>query len=252
MKVIERPSTNFSDRTDDEIDTIVLHYTGLETLDEALSVMCNPAREVSAHYCVADNGDIYQLVDEEKKAWHAGKSYWRERENINENSIGIEITNPGHEWGYTEFPNEQIVSVIELCKAIMGRHNIDQKNIVAHSDIAPNRKEDPGELFPWERLANEFIGIWHEEDINMADYDDYFYTVSEVIKTKKELAEIGYLVHPSDSIDEQFNKVLTAFYRRFFPKRILMQKNKRYPENIYLDGKAIKLISKVAKAYKEV
>lgn len=251
MKIIEKPSTNFSNRAlDTKINSIVLHYTGMNNCNEALSRMCDPIFEVSAHYCIDRNGDIYQLIEEKKKAWHAGKSYWREQEGLNENSIGIELVNKGHEWGYEEFTNRQIESAIELCQNIMNRHNIDQRNIVGHSDIAPDRKEDPGEYFPWIRLSNECIGLWHDKNVDSSEYDDHIYTVGEIIKAKKELAHIGYFVHPTDSLDKQFILVLTAFYRRFFTKRILMQENKRYPKNIHLDGKAIELISKVAELYK--
>lgn len=259
MKIIKKPSTNFSDRPEGlAIDTLVLHYTGMEDCHDALDRMCDPNFEVSAHYCIDRNGDVYQLVEESQKAWHSGLSYWRGKENVNENSIGIEVVNNGHEWGYQSFPEEQMNAVISLSQQIIERHDIKPYNIVGHSDIAPLRKEDPGEKFPWDVLAKRHdIGIFcdHDsDDINLDDpsYDSHIYTVGEIIDVKKKLADIGYYIHPSDNLDEQFHKVMTAFYRRFFPARIDMQQNTRYPESIYLDGKAIKLITKVAELYKQV
>jgi len=234
------------------INSIVLHYTGMETGESALTKMCNPEFEVSCHYAVEENGDIFRLVDEEKKAWHAGVSSWREQENINVNSIGIEIINKGHEFGYTSFPRIQTEAFLKLCIDINKRHNIDQRWVVGHSDIAPNRKEDPGELFPWKILADNGIGLWHNDDVHDGNYDSYMFTNTDIINVKKQLAEIGYYIHPSDNLDKQFKDVLTAFYRRFFPERILIQEDKRYPKNIHLDGKAINLISSVAEIYKQV
>ncbi len=253
VQYINKPSPNFSDRPEGvKINSIVLHYTGMETAESALEKMCDPQYEVSCHYCIDYNGDIYKLVEEDKKAWHSGVSWWREQDNINFNSIGIEIVNKGHEFSYTEFPDDQVDAVIALCKDIKSRHEIDDRWVVGHSDIAPNRKEDPGELFPWERLANEGVGLWHGENnfIEDAKYDDYIFTTSDIIIAKKQLAEIGYYVHPSDIMDKQFKDGLTAFYRRFWPQRITTQKDTRYPKNIHLDGKAIRLIEAVAKLYK--
>jgi N-acetylmuramoyl-L-alanine amidase len=258
VKYINNPSPNFSERASTkypkgaEINSIVLHYTGMETAKTAIDKMCNPQYEVSCHYCVDYNGDVYKLVDESKKAWHAGVSWWREEDNININSVGIEIVNKGHECSYEIFPEAQIQAVIALCKDIKNRHKIDDRWVVGHSDVAPNRKEDPGELFPWQKLAMEGIGLWHDEAdlISQAKYDNHFFTISDIINAKIQLAEIGYYIHPSDALDEQFKYVLTAFYRRFWSDRIIIQENKRHPKNIHLDGKAIKLIEAVAKLYK--
>ena len=148
MDVTRRPSPNFDERAL-PVSMIVLHYTGMPDAEGALNRMTSPESRVSAHYMVTEEGEIIQLVDEEKRAWHAGKSYWRGITDVNSASVGIEIVNPGHEFGYRNFPDEQIASVIPLVADIKERHGIGRGNIVGHSDVAPSRKEDPGELFPW-------------------------------------------------------------------------------------------------------
>lgn len=150
--MIETPSPNFDERKL-PISMLVLHYTGMPDASSAIEWMTNPESRVSAHYCVTEDGQVIKLVDEDKRAWHAGLSYWRGITDVNSASIGIEIVNPGHEWGYRPFPEEQISALIPLVYDIVARHRITRGNIVGHSDIAPARKEDPGELFPWARLA---------------------------------------------------------------------------------------------------
>ncbi|PKR54925.1 N-acetylmuramoyl-L-alanine amidase [Thalassospira marina] len=163
--IIWQPSPNFGDRPADcAIDMLVLHYTGMPSGEAALARMCDPASQVSAHYMVEEDGCIYQLVTEAKRAWHAGRGQWRGCTDVNSRSIGIEIVNPGHEFGYRPFAVRQMDAVIALCKAILGRHTIPAHNIIAHSDMAPERKEDPGELFPWEQFAVEGIGLWPRID----------------------------------------------------------------------------------------
>lgn len=164
--IIWHPSPNFGDRpAGAAIDTLVLHYTGMPNGDMALTRMCDPASQVSAHYMVEEDGCIYQLVAESKRAWHAGRGFWRGCTDINSSSIGIEIVNPGHEFGYRPFAIAQIDAVIALCQALLGRHDIPAHNIIAHSDMAPDRKEDPGELFPWQKLAENGIGLWPQTDM---------------------------------------------------------------------------------------
>lgn len=160
MQVISQPSPNFNSRDGHAVDMLVLHYTGMKSGANALDRMCDPTAEVSAHYMVEEDGRIFQLVDEGMRAWHAGKSFWRGNNNINQRSIGIEMVNPGHEYGYRPFPEVQMQSVIWLCKAILSRHAIPARNVVGHSDVAPARKEDPGELFDWKRLAEQGIGLF--------------------------------------------------------------------------------------------
>jgi N-acetylmuramoyl-L-alanine amidase len=162
----QRPSPNQDDRPAGEpIDTLVLHYTGMPTARAALDRLCDPAPpeglpRVSCHYLVEEDGLIWQLVAEHRRAWHAGRSAWRGHSLLNGRSIGIEIVNPGHEWGYRPFSMLQMAAVAELCLDILGRHPIPSRNVVAHSDIAPDRKQDPGELFDWESLASQGIGLW--------------------------------------------------------------------------------------------
>lgn len=141
------------------VSMVVLHYTGLPTAQEALERLCDPQAEVSAHYMIDEDGTVTQLVDEDKRAWHAGRSYWRGVTDVNSASIGIELVNPGHEWGYREFPEAQIESLLPLLADIVKRHNIPRANVVGHSDIAPARKADPGELFPWQRLARVRLAL---------------------------------------------------------------------------------------------
>lgn len=150
--MIDTPSPNFDDRKR-PVSMLVLHYTGMPDAASALEWMTNPISKVSAHYCVTEEGQVIRMVDEDKRAWHAGASYWRGITDVNSASIGIELVNPGHEWGYRPFPEEQISALIPLVGDIVKRHGITRGNIVGHSDIAPARKQDPGELFPWHRLA---------------------------------------------------------------------------------------------------
>ncbi len=156
---LERPSPN-QDARPGGIDTLVLHYTGMQSAQAAIDRLRDPEAKVSSHYVVDEDGTIVQLVPEERRAWHAGISFWRGRRVLNDSSIGIEIVNPGHEWGYRPFPARQIEAVIALSTAILARWPIPAGNVVAHSDIAPDRKQDPGELFPWDRLARHGIGLW--------------------------------------------------------------------------------------------
>ena len=142
---------------------LVLHYTGMRTCAEALDRLCDPAAKVSAHYLIDEDGATYALVTEDRRAWHAGVSYWRGEHDINARSIGIELVNPGHEFGYRPFAEAQIQALLELCRGILGRHPIPARNVVGHSDVAPERKQDPGELFDWPRLARQGIGLWPDK-----------------------------------------------------------------------------------------
>lgn len=150
--MIETPSPNFDERSL-PVTMLVLHYTGMPDAASAIDWMTDPISKVSAHYCVTEDGQVIRLVDESKRAWHAGLAYWRGITDVNSASIGIEIVNPGHEWGYRPFPEEQISALIPLVGDIVKCHGITRGNIVGHSDVAPARKQDPGELFPWHRLA---------------------------------------------------------------------------------------------------
>ena len=150
--IIESPSPNFDER-DQPISMIVLHYTGMKDAASAITRLRDPDAKVSCHYLVAEDGQILRMVPEEKRAWHAGQSSWRGIQQVNSASIGIEIVNPGHEFGYRPFPDEQIDALIPLVADIKQRYAITRGNVVGHSDVAPRRKQDPGELFPWGKLA---------------------------------------------------------------------------------------------------
>ena len=150
--MIETPSPNFDERKL-PVSMLVLHYTGMPDAPSAINWLADPESKVSAHYVVTEDGQIVAMVDERKRAWHAGKSHWRGVDDVNSASIGVEIVNPGHEWGYRPFPETQIEALIPLVHEIVQRHHITRGNVVGHSDIAPARKQDPGELFPWGRLA---------------------------------------------------------------------------------------------------
>lgn len=193
--MIEMSSPNYGERKL-PINMIVLHYTGMQSTKEALDRLCDEKAGVSSHYLVDEFGKIYHLVDEKKRAHHAGVSFWQGERDINSCSIGIEISNPGHEFGYVNFSKEQISSVIQLCQDIQTRNSI--KYVLGHSDVAPNRKQDPGEFFPWELIAKNNIGFWTNEFL-------------EPQFSERELLEkIGY-----DVSNEEMAKI--AFCRHFFP-----------------------------------
>jgi N-acetylmuramoyl-L-alanine amidase len=158
-----RPSPNYNARVMPEggrpVRQIILHYTGMQDGQAAVDWLCNPESGVSSHYLVHEDGRIIQMVEEMDRAWHAGVSLWRGAADLNSSSIGIEIQNPGHEWGYRPFPDSQMRSVIRLVATLCVRHRIDRADVIGHSDIAPTRKEDPGELFDWPRLAMHRIAL---------------------------------------------------------------------------------------------
>ncbi len=181
MRLRERASPNHDER-DGPVSFLILHYTGMITAGAALERLCDPQARVSSHYLVEDDGTVWKLVDESRRAWHAGISFWRGHTALNGRSIGIEIANPGHEHGYVPFPEAQIRAVAELCTGILGRHPIAARDVVAHSDVAPDRKEDPGERFDWRHLAEQGIGVWPRDTGNSV-------TPQSVRST---LAAIGY------------------------------------------------------------
>jgi N-acetylmuramoyl-L-alanine amidase len=200
--IVERPSPNFGPRREGPTDMLVLHYTGMRDAASALARLCDPAAEVSAHYVVDEDGTIYRLVDEMQRAWHAGASRWRTTSDVNSRSIGIEIVNPGHEFGYRDFPQAQMRSVIDLAHDILARHPaITPRNVVGHSDVAPTRKIDPGEKFDWRGLAAQGIGLF--PTARQA-------TPRDLVSL---LAAYGYDTH-----DEQ--AAIAAFQRHFRTSRI--------------------------------
>lgn len=199
-------SPNFGERAGGvQPSLIILHYTGMKTGFSALSRLVDMHSKVSAHYCVDEDGTVYTLLPEDKRAWHAGKSYWAGEADINSHSIGIEIVNPGHEFGYRPFPPVQVQAVIALCRDIQGRYDI--RHVLAHSDIAPERKEDPGELFPWKTLAEAGVGLW--PSLHTPPLQTGGRTGGGVQGT---LTALGY----DPKVDEK--TLLTAFQRHFVPE----------------------------------
>lgn len=218
LDVIEAPSPNFDARTRVP-DMLVLHYTGMQTGEAALARLRDPEARVSAHYLVEEDGRIFRLVPEERRAWHAGVSFWKGEEGVNHASIGIEIVNPGHEFGYRPFPDAQIAAVIDLVADIRARWTIDDNRIVGHSDVAPARKEDPGELFPWKRLAEAGHGIWAEADPApggpLAEGDEGV----GVFALQAALTRLGYNCPPSGRYDQATREIVTAFQRHWVQSR---------------------------------
>ena len=198
----ERPSPNWNERPCAP-DMLMLHYTGMQTGAAAIDRLCDPEARVASHYVVEEDGTVWRLVPEEGRAWHAGISCWDGRHGLNDVSIGIEIVNPGHEWGYRPFPEAQMRAVAALSRAILARWSIPPWRVVGHSDVAPDRKQDPGELFDWPRLAREGIGLWPAAPLPAA--------VGDVPRL---LAAFGYCG------GADLPTVLRAFQRRFRPARI--------------------------------
>ena len=167
MKIKNDFSPNFSPkkRKKKTIKFIIIHYTGMQSERESILRLCNPKSKVSSHFLINQNGKIYRLIRDEQIAWHAGKSCWGRYKDLNKESIGIELVNKGHQYGYTNFKKKQILSLIKICKKLIKKYKIKKNNIIGHSDIAPLRKIDPGEKFPWKELAKNRIGIWHNYNL---------------------------------------------------------------------------------------
>jgi N-acetylmuramoyl-L-alanine amidase len=214
MNIIEAPSPNFDPRTTPP-DTIVLHYTGMPTGEAAIARLRDPAAKVSSHYVVEEDGRIFRLVAEERRAWHAGVSFWKGVRDINTASVGVEIVNPGHEFGYRPFPDAQMASVIALVADIRTRWTVENDRIVGHSDVAPDRKDDPGELFPWKRLAEAGHGLWVEPPAApgapLAEGEES----TGVFALQAGLTRLGYDCAPSGKFDAHTKAVVTAFQRHW-------------------------------------
>ena len=218
MNLIEAPSPNFDARTAPP-DLLVLHYTGMQTGEEALARLRDPEARVSSHYLVEEDGRVFRLVPEERRAWHAGVSFWRGREAVNGASVGIEIVNPGHEWGYRPFPEAQMAAVIELVADIRTRWSIEDRDIVGHSDVAPNRKIDPGELFPWKRLAEAGHGLWAEVPPAPGNPIGEGEEGAAVFALQAGLTRLGFNLPPSGKFDAETKTVVSAFQRHWRPER---------------------------------
>lgn len=212
-----RVSPNFGPRRDGmKPDCIILHYTGMESAEAAERWLCNPESEVSAHYLVHEDGRIVQMVREADRAWHAGKSSWRGVTDVNSCSIGIEIANAGHEFGYPGFPRRQIEAVIELCAGLCARHGVAPERVLAHSDVAPGRKRDPGEKFPWRRLHEAGIGHFVEPaPIGSGCFLSSGDQGEPVEALQSMLALYGYGVEITGIFDATTRAVVEAFQRHF-------------------------------------
>ena len=220
LKVIPNYSPNFNSkkRTSKQIKFIIFHYTGMKNESDALSRLTDIQSEVSCHYLIKNNGVIVKIVPDLYIAWHAGKSSWKNYKSLNQNSIGIEITNPGHEHDYKKFKKKQIISLLKLTKLLIKKYKINPKNILGHSDIAVQRKKDPGEKFPWEHLSKNKIGIWHRLNKQVL-------TKNRKLKTNKEevnfffnnLLKIGYSKKNRRDINKAIylRKLVKTFQRRF-------------------------------------
>jgi N-acetylmuramoyl-L-alanine amidase len=214
LDIRERTSPNQGLRGDPaRIDMLVLHYTGMQSAHAAIERLCDSRAKVSAHYVVEENGAVWRLVPEIRRAFHAGVSCWEEESDLNAVSIGIEIVNPGHEWGYRPYPEPQVTAVELLCRDLLTRHAIPAHRVVGHSDIAPQRKTDPGELFDWPRLARAGVGIWPQPAANCAGERGTGSSVDVRAAALADLAAIGYCMTAGAE-----TAVIAAFQRRFRPE----------------------------------
>jgi len=219
VNFIEAASPNFNERTAPP-DILVLHYTGMKTGPEALARLCDEQSKVSSHYLVEEDGRVFRLVPEERRAWHAGVSFWKGESDINGRSIGIEIVNPGHEFGYRPFPEAQIAAVIALVADIRTRWSIEDARIIGHSDVAPDRKQDPGELFPWKQLAQAGHGLWVDPDaapgLPLSEGEEG----AGVFALQAGFTRLGYDCAPSGKYDAHTTAVVRAFQRHWRQEKV--------------------------------
>ncbi len=216
------PSPNFGERAEGRaIDMLVLHYTGMESAEGALKWLCTPEAQVSSHYLVHEDGRVVQLVAEAKRAWHAGKSMWKGETDLNSASIGIEIVNTGHDGDYPDFPDAQIAAVVELCRNCAERWSIAPERVLAHSDIAPQRKADPGEKFPWRSLFTAGIGHWVEPvPLSGGRFFQRGDGGQPIEALQAMLSIYGYGIDINGTFDDETHAVVTAFQRHFRPSRV--------------------------------
>src|SRR3982750_1090001 len=217
--VIQSP--NHGDRNNGRVaDMILLHYTGMPDVEGAIAQLCTPGSEVSAHYIVLEDGRIVQCVPEAKRAWHAGVAFWAGEEDINSCSIGVEIVNRGHDWGYPDFPLRQIAAVIALCRGIMLRRKVPSHRVLGHSDVAPSRKKDPGEKFPWHSLANSGVGHWVQPAPIVRGHLLKIGAVSDDVRDLQQaLAKYGYGIPINGKYEATTMEWVTAFQPPFRPQR---------------------------------
>ena len=234
----EELSPNFSKRNK-KIKYIIIHYTGTNSLQETLNIFKDKNSQVSCHWLISKSGKLYKIVDEKNVAWHAGVSYWKDEKMLNDNSIGIELDNVGHGCRYKIFSNIQMIVLEKLLKSLINRYNIKKQNILGHSDIAPDRKLDPGELFNWGRLAKKNLAYY--PIVKKHKFNKVFFKLgdrnSEIRKIKTKLNTIGYKCSKNNYFDIYLKLVIEAFQRRFLPEKI----------NGIIDGKVYSRILDVFK-----
>jgi N-acetylmuramoyl-L-alanine amidase len=219
MALIDAPSPNFDARRGPP-DMVVLHYTGMRSGQEALERLRDPEAKVSAHYLIEEDGRIFALAAEERRAWHAGVSFWKGERDINAVSIGVELVNPGHDWGYRDFPDDQIDALTGLLDAIRGRWQIPNARILGHSDVAPGRKIDPGEKFPWKRLAQDGHGLWLEPPAAPGAPLGPGDAGTGVFALQAGLTRLGYDSAPSGQYGPETQTIVSAFQRHWRPERV--------------------------------
>ena len=207
------PNFDKKKRSKNSIKIIVIHYTGMQSERESIMRLCNPRSKVSSHFVINQYGTIYRLVEDRHIAWHAGKSCWGRYRKLNKNSIGIELVNKGHQFGYANFRKKQLLSLIKICKRLIKKYRIKKRNVVGHSDISPLRKIDPGEKFPWKQLAKKNIGIWHgcKSSFLRKFRKIKISTKKDKIKLVKNLKKIGYCFPINKK--SFFIKTMKAFQR---------------------------------------
>ena len=217
LKTIYSPNFSKKSRKNNDIKFIIIHYTGMQSEIESISKLKDIKAKVSCHYLIDRKGRTIKMVDDNKVAWHAGKSKWKNFNNLNKNSIGIELVNKGHEFGYEKFTNLQINRLIKLCTNLKKKYKVKNSNILGHSDIAPFRKKDPGEKFPWRKLKNNKIGVWYKNlkakniKLNTKDIEKFFF---------KNLFKIGYRYFQKDRRSKNDVYIVEAFQRRYLPKKV--------------------------------
>ena len=216
IKDLYSPNFNKKPRSKKSIKLVIFHYTGMQSERESINKLCNKGSKVSSHYLINEYGKIFSLVKERHVAWHAGHSKWKKTKNLNQSSIGIELVNKGHKWGYKNFKKKQILNLKKLCKKLKIKYKIKSINFLGHSDIAPTRKIDPGEKFPWEYLAKQKIGIWHDLKNKKLKKlkKNPFVNKKEKQLFIENLKKIGYLIYPSLK-KRLLIKVIRAFQRHF-------------------------------------
>jgi N-acetylmuramoyl-L-alanine amidase len=203
--MVESPSPNYEQRPNNTaVDMLVVHYTGMVSAAEALARLCDADAKVSAHYLIDEDGATHNLVAERHRAWHAGVAFWRGETNVNDRSIGIELVNPGHEFGYRQFPDVQMAAFRELATDILKRHPVPPRNVVGHSDVSPTRKTDPGEFFDWRAMAEVGIGLWPQESDHLEQ---------DPAQLGSMLADIGYDI-------SDFVAAVRAFQRHYRQHRV--------------------------------